>query len=60
MSQVRQAGFVAIAIRPDGWLNNSFDKLRPRIFRELGGDAKVGRAVFPIKDSEPIKAYLPI
>jgi hypothetical protein len=59
MDQIRQAGFVAFAVRPSGWYANAFDKLRVRMFRELGTSNSVGRSVFPIKENEPIKPYLP-
>jgi hypothetical protein len=59
MDQIRHAGFVAFAVRPDGWFGKSFDKLKPRILRELGGTNSVGLAVFPIKANESIAPYLP-
>src|SRR5258708_5263259 len=57
-SQVKQAGFVAFAVRPSGWVDNSFHKLRRRVVQEIGG-AKIGRTEFPIDETEAIKPYLP-
>jgi hypothetical protein len=64
VTQIREAGFVALAVRPAGWYNNSFDRLRTRIYAlldeaERTGGKRVGRTTFPVEAFESIDPYLP-
>ncbi|HPA16356.1 MAG TPA: hypothetical protein PLU30_01320 [Verrucomicrobiae bacterium] len=64
ISQIVKAGFVVIVVRPNGWFNDSYDALRPKIYealaekeREIG--RSINRCVFPLGGKDPIEPYLP-
>lgn len=59
ITQIRAAGFVAVAVRPSGWYNNSFDKITAKLFKEFPVGGAVRRTVFPLNEGEPITPYLP-
>src|SRR6185503_8798963 len=64
MNQITKAGFVVFVVRPAGWFNNSYDKLRKVVYGELDklekqGEGTVGRSTFPLDAAEPIVNYLP-
>ena len=64
LEQITKAGFVAFVVRPAGWYNNSYDKLKTIIYAELKkiekeGGKEVGRSTFPLDAAESIANYLP-
>jgi hypothetical protein len=64
LNQITKAGFVAFVVRPSGWYDNSYDKLKAIIYAELDkiekeGERTVGRSSFPLDTVEPIANYLP-
>lgn len=64
INQITNAGFVALVVRPSGWYENSFDKLRKLIYDRLDqiendGGKRVGRSTFPLTDEDSITNYLP-
>lgn len=64
VAKIVEAGFVVFVVRPAGWYGDSYDDLRPTIYKALANvktpDGKpIGRSTFPLEASESIKEYLP-
>lgn len=64
VDQIAKAGFVAFAVRPSGWYNNSYDKLKAVLYPELDRVVKesgrsIGRNAFPLDSADDIRVYLP-
>lgn len=64
MAQIVAAGYVAFAVRPSGWHENSFSRVKTLVYERLStteqsGGARVGRAEFPLHEADPIEPYLP-
>jgi len=63
-NRIARAGFVAFAVRPSGWYDNSYDRLKILLYPELNRIAKetgrpIGRNAFPLDSGDPISVYLP-
>ena len=64
LNQISKAGFVVFVVRPSGWYNDSYDKLKAIIYAELDkidnqGERTIGRSTFPLDAAESIANYLP-
>ncbi|HEY6182742.1 MAG TPA: hypothetical protein VIW67_10875 [Terriglobales bacterium] len=64
LHQVSATGFVAFVVRPEGWFDNSFDKLQKLIYEKLDTVERntgkyIGRSTFPITSDDPITNYIP-
>jgi hypothetical protein len=64
-SEIKKTGFLALAVRPGGWYNQSFDAYRKRIYDyvrqiEENEGRRIGHTNFPIGNDEPIEPYLPL
>jgi hypothetical protein len=64
VKQIANTGFVAFVVRPNGWYDNSYDKLQTIIYHRLDQFEKntgkyVGRSAFPITSGDSITNYIP-
>lgn len=61
LREIDRTGYVAIAVRPTGWRDRSFDQVRSMIRTHL--DAQTERRIrwteFPLRADEPIEPYYP-
>ncbi len=64
LNQITNAGFVAFVVRPAGWYDNSFDKIRKLVYERLdrvekGTGRYIGRSTFPLAFDDLITDYIP-
>ncbi len=64
LREIDRTGYVAIAVRPDGWRDRSFDQVRELIRTHLDAqttqpDQRIHWTEFPLQADESIAPYLP-
>jgi len=63
--QIDANGYVAFAVRPGGWTDNSFDRVSTAVYDHLASRVEAGhppvrRVEFPLAESDSIIPYLPL
>jgi hypothetical protein len=59
LREIDRTGYVAIAVRPSGWGDRSFNPVRALIRRHLEAESGIRWTEFPLPSDESIEPYLP-
>ncbi|WP_221029441.1 hypothetical protein [Actomonas aquatica] len=63
LGEIDRLGYVAIAVRPQAWTQDSFAEIKPLVQTHLAARRAAGQTIahtdFPLKNDAPITPYLP-